>query len=61
MPRNRTGTLSLQDRLAGLLADSAGTDHDGDVPFVGARLGLDMKSANAVMQNVRKRLGAQAR
>jgi hypothetical protein len=61
MPRNRAGTLSLQDRFAEALADSAGTTHDGDVPLAGARLGFDMKRANSAMQNVRKSLGWQAR
>lgn len=62
MPRNQRGTLSLQAQLAQALADSEGTEHDGDVVYHGARLGLDMKSANQAMQNIRKRLGlGQAR
>lgn len=61
MSRNRNGTASLMDRFAELLANTAGTENDGKVPFVGRQLGLTTAEANGVMQNLRKRLGAQAR
>lgn len=52
---------SLTARFAQALADTAGTAHDGDVPYVGRMFGLDCKQANQVMQRLRKYLGRQAR
>lgn len=61
MARNPKGVLSQMDRFAELLAATAWTERDGDVPFVGRQLGLDTPRANDVMQRLRKRFGAQAR
>ena len=62
MGRPRRGTLSLMDRFAEALANTEGTAHDGDVPFVGRGLGLDTYRANDLMQRLRKAVGAgQAR
>lgn len=60
MGRPRKGVMSKQARFAEALAATAGTEHDGDVPFVGRLFGLTTHQANAAMQNIRKRLGRQA-
>jgi len=53
----------LIDRFAELLAEhdlSAG-NRDGSVPKVARGLGLTTSQGNTVMQNIRRRLGPQAR
>ena len=51
---------SYVDRFAAAIAETAGTEHDGDVRHVGRLLGLSDTKANIVMQNLRKKMGAQA-